>query len=76
MVTTREQIDGRARMFGWQANSGTYVRGDYCVQVDYSVAGHIINACRYRFFKLDDLHLEGRAGGRHKKTIVLSWLAQ
>ena len=75
-MTTHDDVDSTARLLGWESKSnGTYLRGDACIQVDYSSTGHILTAARYRFWKLDDLQLQERAGGRHKKSTVLFWLA-
>lgn len=74
-MSTRDEIDGTANLLGWSASDGTYLRGDRCVQVDYSATGHITAASWYRFFKLNDLQLVAQAGGKHKKETVLSWLA-
>ena len=79
-MTTRDTVRDRATMFGWAISSTTfhgtnYVRGDKCIQVDYSSTGHITEAKRYRFFTMNDLQLEEHARNRNKKAEVLAWLA-
>lgn len=75
--STRREVDDTATLLGWECRShGTYVRGEYCIQVDYSSSGSIISAARYYFFKINDMQLRERAVGKHKKAEVMSWLAE
>jgi hypothetical protein len=81
-VSTRDEVNEKATLFGWQSHQApghpiytTYVRADKCVQVSYATSGHITEAIRYMFFKLNDLREQERAGSTHKKETVLSWLA-
>lgn len=74
---TRREVDETATLLGWECRPhGTYVRGEWCIQVDYSASGNIIQAARYHFFKINDLQLRERAVGKHKKADVMSWFAE
>ena len=79
-MSTRDTVTAHADLFGWAVttathNTANYVRGDKAILVDYSRDGSINTADLYHFYRLDDLHLMDRAGSRHKKEKVLSWLA-
>lgn len=75
--TTREEVAEVAHLLGWECRShGTYLRGDYCIQVDYSHSGHVTAATLYRFFRVEELNLQERAVGKHKREEVLAWMAR
>lgn len=74
-MSAREEVDATASLLGWEVSEGTYLRGDYCVQVDYTASGGISSASAYHFYSINDLKLQEQAIGKHKKEKVMAWLA-
>ena len=78
-LTAISEIEETARLLGWSfSRDGDNVvmwRGAQSIQARLSVAGGVVEARRYKFFRVDDLRLEGIAHGKNKRTTVVAWLA-
>lgn len=82
MTTARETILDSARILEWtHSTSGGHdilVRGERMIDLEYTVGGTLTRAWRYRFFRIDDLHLIDQIwpSDALKKEKVLAWLAE